>query len=249
MAKDLFSKHAETYARWRPGYPAELIDYIVSLVHGRDTAWDCATGNGQAAVLLAGHFDQVFATDLSSQQLQHAKQHPNITYSQSPAEQAGFADNTFDLVTVAQAYHWFDQPAFCREATRVCKPGAIVAIWSYHLLYADDAIINDHIRYFYTDVTDPYWDAARKYVDDKYRTVYFDFEEIAVHKEFSITVSWSIEDLSGYLNSWSAVQKYISVNAENPVTPLMESLQKHWPAEAAIDFVFPLAVRIGRVKK
>lgn len=248
MAKDLFSSHAATYARWRPGYPAELIAYIASFVPGRNAAWDCATGNGQAAILLAEYFEQVFATDLSNEQLQHAKQHPKIIYSQSPAEQTPFADNSFDVVMVAQAYHWFDQPAFCKEAARVCKPDGVVAVWTYHLCYTQDAAINNWIRYFYTDVTDPYWDPARKYVNEWYRTIYFNFEEIPVGKEFSIRTHWTIHDLAGYLTSWSAVQKYISIHGHNPVDPLIAEMEKHWKGEA-LEFVFPLVLRMGRVSK
>lgn len=246
MAKDLFSKQAATYARWRPGYPPEFISYIVSHVHARDTALDCATGNGQAAVLLAEHFRQVLATDLSPQQLEHAKPHPKITYSQSPAEQTDFADNTFDLVTVAQAYHWFDQPAFCREAKRICKPGAVVAIWTYHLCFTHNPSINERIVHFYKDVTGPYWDPARQYVDDLYRTVHFGFEEIPIDKEFFIDMRWTIQDLSGYLKSWSAVQKYIAVHGQDPVDAFIDSLGKHWQDGEVLDFQFPLVLRLGR---
>src|SRR5215213_1501492 len=108
MPKDFFSKQAADYAKWRPGYPKELIEYIISFVQHRNTAWDCATGNGQAAILLADHMDHVFATDLSAEQLKYAKPHPKITYSQSSAEHTQFEPNTFDLVTVAQSYHWLD---------------------------------------------------------------------------------------------------------------------------------------------
>ena len=247
MAKDLFSSHAATYAKWRPGYPTGLIEYIVSFVHNRDAVWDCATGNGQAAILLADHFHHVFATDLSSEQLKHARQHPAIIYSQSPAERTAFADNSFDLVTVAQAYHWFDQPAFCKEAKRVCKPGAVVAIWTYYLPLTLDDYITGRILYFYKDVTGPYWDEARKYVDDMYTTVYFDFEEIPVDTPFSIESLWTIEDLAGYLNSWSAVQKYIKVHNENPVDAFIADLAKYWKDGRTITFKSQIALRMGRV--
>ena len=247
MAKDLFSKHAATYAKWRPGYPAELIEYIVSAVRDRDTAWDCATGNGQAAVLLADHFRRVLATDLSNEQLQHAKPHPRISYSQSPAEKTEFPDDTFDLVTVAQAYHWLDQPAFCKEARRVCKPGAVVAVWTYHLPLAADEFISNHIWRFYKEVTGPYWDDARKDVDDQYRNVYFDFEEIPVDKAFAITSHWGIRDLEGYLNSWSATQQYIKTNNENPVDAFISELSKYWNDGRMMDFRSAIGLKMGRV--
>lgn len=247
MAKDLFSKQAAAYAKWRPGYPKEFIEYMVSFVQHREAAWDCATGNGQAAVMLAEHFDQVFATDLSNEQLKFARPHQKITYSQGAAENTDFADNTFDLITVAQAYHWLDHKAFCKEARRVAKDGAVVAVWGYDLCRTENEVVNDLLTSFYRDVTGPYWDAARKYVDEHYRTAYFDFEEIPVEKTFSIYTNWGIEDMRGYLNSWSAVQKYISVNDHNPVDEFIEKLRGYWKDVMAIEF--PLFLRMGNVDK
>jgi ubiquinone/menaquinone biosynthesis C-methylase UbiE len=247
MSKDLFSSQAADYAQWRPGYPNELIEYIVSFVQHRKTAWDCATGNGQAAILLAEHMDHVFATDLSTQQLQYAKQHPKITYTQGPAEHTQFEASTFDLVTVAQAYHWFDHQAFCNEANRVCKPGAIVAVWGYALCFTPDATLNELIRRFYLETTGPYWDAARKYVDEQYKSLYFGFNEIPVDKQFSIKMQWSQRDLEGYLSSWSSVQKYIKVNGHNPVEHFIDEVSNHWPRQEELQFEFPLFLRLGRV--
>src|ERR1700730_1023241 len=99
MPKDLFSQHAPDYAKFRPTYPADLVEYIVSFVEKKETAWDCATGNGQAAVLLAKHFQQVFATDLSEGQIAAAQQLPNINYSVASAESTSFAADSFDLIT------------------------------------------------------------------------------------------------------------------------------------------------------
>ncbi|HYC29973.1 MAG TPA: class I SAM-dependent methyltransferase, partial [Chitinophagaceae bacterium] len=235
------------YAKWRPGYPKEFIEYIVSHVKDHDTAWDCATGNGQAAILLAEHFDKIFATDLSEQQLKYAKQHPKITYSQSPAEHTQFEPNTFDLVTVAQAYHWLDHQKFCEEAKRVCKPGAIVAVWGYNLCTTPDRIVNFLVRQFYTETVGPYWDDARKLVDEEYKTVYFGFNEIPAREQFSIKMHWSIRDLEGYLNSWSSVQNYIRVKGHNPVEAFIDEMYNHWPHQEELLFEFPLFLRLGSV--
>ena len=249
MSKDLFSTQAADYAKWRPGYPKELINYIVSHVKHHNTAWDCATGNGQAATLLAEHFDKILATDLSNEQLKYAKQHPKITYTQSPAEHTPFESNTFDLITVAQAYHWIDHQKFCEEARRVCKPGAIVAVWGYDLCFTPDKTVNELIRKFYTETVGPYWDAARKLVDLQYKTVYFDFNEIPVSEQFSIKMTWSIRDLEGYLNSWSSVQKYIKVNGHSPVEAFINEVRRQWPRQEELSFEFPLFLRMGSVTR
>jgi ubiquinone/menaquinone biosynthesis C-methylase UbiE len=148
MAKDLFSKQAALYAKYRPFYPAALIDYILSFVERKQTAWDCATGNGQAALLYADQFKKIFATGISEKQIAQATAHPKISYSISEAERTTFADNSFDLITVSQAYHWFQFDAFFTEATRVGKNGCIVAAWGYKLAVCADENINELMKYF-----------------------------------------------------------------------------------------------------
>src|SRR5678815_5287503 len=98
MAKDLFSKQSAAYAGFRPGYPQSLIEHILQNTPGRNTAWDCATGNGQAATLLAPHFKNVYATDISEKQLSNAVLKPNIHYMAGSAEDSGLADYSIDLV-------------------------------------------------------------------------------------------------------------------------------------------------------
>ena len=85
--KDNFSKQADIYARYRPHYPVELFDFILAHVNNRQTAWDCGTGNGQSAKVLAGYFENVLATDISQKQIEHAEPAGNISYSVQPAEQ------------------------------------------------------------------------------------------------------------------------------------------------------------------
>lgn len=123
MDKDLFSSQAENYARFRPGYPEDLFEYILSFVTSRDLAWDAGTGNGQAALILSRYFKTVIGTDISEQQLLKAAKGDNIRYQLSKAESVNLPDHSADLITVAQAYHWFNFEAFAREVIRVGKPG------------------------------------------------------------------------------------------------------------------------------
>jgi ubiquinone/menaquinone biosynthesis C-methylase UbiE len=204
MAKDLFSKQASQYAKYRPTYPSALIDYVLSFVEQKQTAWDCATGNGQAALLYADYFEKVFATDTSEKQIAQATPHPKIIYSISEAEKTFFADDSFDLITVAQAYHWLQFDAFFNEANRVGKNNCIVAVWGYKLAVAADENINELVKYFYVDVVGKYWDAERKYVDAQYKTIPFEFKQLP-SKEFSIDVEWNVEELLGYFSTWSSI--------------------------------------------
>ncbi|RYF79099.1 MAG: class I SAM-dependent methyltransferase, partial [Chitinophagaceae bacterium] len=203
MAKDLFSTQAELYAKYRPTYTAELFDYILGFVPAKDCAWDCATGSGQAANALAESFKRVEATDISEAQLKNAVQKENIHYSISAAEQTSFPDNSFDLITVATAYHWFNWKAFFNETTRVGKEGCVVAAWSYHVFYCKDENVTAIIGHFYHDIIKPYWDPERRFVDDRYTTVEFDFEPLPT-KDFDLVKQWTKEDFFGYLSTWSA---------------------------------------------
>jgi SAM-dependent methyltransferase len=244
--KDLFSSQSKAYAAFRPTYPPELYQFIFQHVKDKVDAWDCATGNGQVAQYLARHFVKVHATDISQQQLDHAVKKNNIFYSASSAEKTTFNDNQFDLITVAQALHWFDRNTFYDEVKRVCKPGGILAVWGYALLYIEPAI-DQLIMDFYNATVGPYWDQARRLVEDEYRSISFPFEQIKA-PDFHIKVHWTLDQLSGYFSSWSATQKFIGENGYDPVPPFIKSLEEYWSKpEMAVSF--PIFSRIACIHK
>jgi SAM-dependent methyltransferase len=245
MTKDLFSLQASSYAKYRPTYPAELYEHILSLVRARETAWDCATGNGQAALALALHFNKVYATDLSAEQIRNATPHSKVEYSVAPCDRTPFSDHSFDLITVAQAYHWFDFDAFAREVGRVAKPEGILAIWGYHLGQCEDPAVQKLVEKFYDQTVGPYWDPERKYVEECYETIPFPYPQLS-SRRFSIPLEWSREDLLGYLNTWSGVQHYIQARGTNPVEALAAELAPIWKGEGKKHFHIPLFLRVGR---
>jgi ubiquinone/menaquinone biosynthesis C-methylase UbiE len=244
--KDNFSKQADIYAKYRPHYPRELFDFILQQIEKKQNVWDCATGNGQSAKVLATYFENVFATDISQKQIDNAGQADNIYYSVQPAEQTNFAGDTFDLITVSQALHWFATEAFYKEVKRVSKPSAVFAAWSYSLLYVSPEI-DKLIRSFYTNVIGPFWDAERKYVDEEYKTIPFPFKEMTAPK-FDMEYYWTIEDVEGYLNTWSALQKFIATNNYNPVPDVIQQIIPYWKNER-MKIRFPLHIRIGGIEK
>ncbi len=244
MRKDLFSNHAQEYAAFRPTYPQELYDFIFSQVNHFDAAWDVGTGNGQVARDLSKPFKKVFATDISAQQIENAFHAENILYYQT-GESTNFAENSFDLICIAQAIHWFDREKFYAEVNRVAKPRAIIAMWGYSLLTIEpeiDLLIND----FYINIIGPYWDKERKLIDEHYKTISFPFQEIET-PEFSFSFQWTLPELRGYLNTWSSVQKFIKEKNFNPVEKLMDQIQPLWKSEKT-EIRFPLFLRIGRVR-
>lgn len=242
--KDLFSSNANNYAHYRPTYPDSLFAFLASLVQVHSCAWDVATGNGQAALKLTKHFDHVMATDLSNEQLKQAKVHPKITFSVATAETSGLNDKSVDLITVAQAFHWFDAAQFSNEARRVGKKDSILAIWCYDLATISpeiDAIVN---KLCY-DVLADYWEKERVLVTDRYQNVSLPFSEI-VAPTFQMTAQWSFEHLMGYINTWSALQTYRRKNHRNPLDEFVDQLRQAFSSEVSL-ISWELKPRIWRI--
>ena len=242
--KDNFSSGSDQYAQFRPTYPDALFDYLLTLVPHRQNAWDCGTGNGQVAIVLADHFDHVAATDLSGSQLASALPHQRIDYSVQPAEKTNFPNTYFDLITVAQAIHWFDFDAFYREVDRTIRPGGVLAVIGYDLLRISPAI-DAVVDAFYREVVGPYWDKERRYIDEQYRTIPFPAGEIPA-PVFVNEVEWSFEHLIGYLGTWSAVKHYQKQNGQDPVALVYPGLKKSWGADVVKKGRFPILLRVAR---
>ena len=239
---DRFSGHADRYARYRIDYPDALYNYVLSFVNERQSAWDCATGNGQVASTLARYFDQVEATDISQTQLEQALVLPNVRYQISRAEKTPFADNQFDLVTVGQALHWFDAEAFHREVRRVLKPGGVVAEWGYGLNTVSpevDALVND----FYINVIGAYWDSMRRHIENQYAQLPFDFAN-PQRADFTVERHWTAGWFLNYLRTWSAVRNFIATNDLDPVDALAEPLTVAWGLGERL-VQFPVFLRLG----
>ena len=245
---DHFSRQAAQYQASRPGYPPELFAFLAGIAPGRDLALDCATGNGQAARGLAGHFTRVVATDLSTAQLGLGRFHPHVHYVAATAEQLPIVDCSVDLVTVAQALHWLDLPAFYAEVRRIARPGAVVAAWTYGLMRvapAIDAIVDR----LYTEIVGAYWPPERTLVESGYRDLPFPFEPIPT-APLSLRADWPLDRLVGYLGSWSAVQRCRDATGGDPVGSVHDALAAAWgDAAATRPIVWPMALRIGRVRQ
>lgn len=242
---DHFSGHAADYARFRPRYPAELFNYLASQCAEKSSAWDCGTGNGQAAVALAEFFSHVLATDASAQQIDAAEQHPRVEYRVCDERKSGLPDGSVDLVTVAQALHWFDTPAFFQEARRVLRPQGVIAVWSYNLQSLGepfDAIL----RRYYAETVGPYWPTERKLVEVGYRTINFPFAEFSP-PEFAMQQELSLNGLLNYLGTWSATKRFEQAQGFNPIPRLEQELLPLWGDRSLPRKVsWPLTMRIGR---
>lgn len=242
----LFADQAQAYAAYRPTYPRALFEYVASLAPGRGLAIDCGTGNGQAAAAIAEFFDRVIAIDPSEQQLKLAPPHPRISYAIGRAEKINANDGSADLVTVAQALHWFHHETFFPEVDRVLRPGGIVAAWCYQMCRVAPGV-DEIIDHFYRVTTAPYWSPQRTLVDEGYQSIAMPFEEIRPMTTFRMTVAYDAKQLLGYLSSWSAVQECKRTNGRDLVAEVRPALERAWgDVTEKREVTWPLSMRIGR---
>ena len=242
---DHFSTLADNYARYRPHYPDALYQYLATLTPTHQLAWDCATGSGQAARGLARHYHDIIATDASLRQLARATPQRGIHYSVAAAEAAPLADASVDLICVAQALHWFDLERFTQQIRRVLKPTGVLALWSYGLARIDaptDAVI----EHLYSDILGPWWPPERALVERGYHDIELPFSELA-GPEFVMQADWRLDQLCGYLSSWSAVKKYRDAHASDPLDRINEQLGRAWgAADRSHTVTWPLTLRCFR---
>jgi len=224
--KDHFSAHASDYQSFRPGYPGELFRFLATLPNENQLAWDCATGNGQAANLLSEYFRTVVATDASTQQVQNAANPEHIIYRVEPAEHSSLDSQSVDLITVAQALHWFDLDAFSTEVDRVLKPGGVLAAWTYNLVTISDDI-DPLIYHLYADILGDYWSFERSQVENGYADITLPLISIEA-PAFSMQCHWQLPQLLGYLSTWSALKCYQQENKSNPLKDLDAQFHDAW---------------------
>jgi SAM-dependent methyltransferase len=243
--EDHFSGHAADYACYRPDYPAALFEFLAGLAPERHRAWDCATGNGQAALGLAGHFEAVVATDASIRQIRQAARHGGVHYAVAAAEESPLESESIGLVTVAQALHWFDRARFWEEIRRVLVRGGAIAVWSYHGFHVTPEV-EAVIHRYYRDIVGPYWPLGRGIVEQGYRALEFPFAE-ETPPRFLLEKRWDLAAIMGYLRTWSASQRYGEAKGSDPLLLVREELAEAWGPPGKIrPFRWDLDLRVGR---
>jgi SAM-dependent methyltransferase len=242
--KDLFSERPDQYALYRPTYPAAVFAWLAAQTPGAKLAVDVGTGNGQAAIALAEHFDRVLGLDPSEAQLRNARVHPRVEYRRSSAEQLAADGASADALFVAQALHWFQHDAFFREVDRVLVPAGVLAVSCYELSRITpevDAVVMD----LYERDLGVFWEPERKLVETGYRTIAFPFPELSV-PAFDMRATWTFEDLFGYLGTWSPLERFRRERGFDPLAAILPELRAAWGDAAEREVVWPLTVRAFR---
>lgn len=241
---DHFSDAATRYAAYRPTYDPAMIAWIAEYAPGHSLAWDCGTGNGQAAVLLANHFDRVIATDPSEKQIASATQRERVTYALADEVAPFIADGSTDLVTVAQAIHWFNLDRFYAEVNRVLRPQGVIAVWSYGKP-AVDPVIDVVINWFHDERVGPMWPSERHQVVGGYESLPFPFPELP-NRSDPIAIRMPRVSFEGYVSTWSAVRQARLNEGTDPMPEFLERLKTVWPDDEERIVKWPVSMRIGR---
>ena len=148
------------------------------------------------------------------------------------------------MITVAQAFHWFDMERFYKEAKRLLKPGGLLAIWGYSLLKVNpsiDAIVN----YIHDIELKDHWNERRKLVDSGLSDVIIPFNEISC-PQFEMEISWDFTQFIGYINTWSAITKFKADKGYNLLLNYENELAEAWGQTKLNKIRFPLFTRMGK---
>lgn len=241
--RDHFSGHASQYSKFRPVWPLDMFAWLAEQSPVHDLAWDCATGNGQAALALKAFYRKVIATDASKEQIQQAVRINGVDYRVEQAEKSSLPTSSADLLVVAQAYHWFDHGAFLKEADRVLKPGGLLAIASYQLISVNNEV-DQIVHHFWGEVLDGWWPPERAMVDQGFGES--DLPYAGLHTPaFEIAERWQMSDLLNYLGTWSAVRRYMQSKAKDPLELIADRLQNAWGDSKQIRTVrWPVSLKL-----
>jgi SAM-dependent methyltransferase len=243
--KDHFSDRAARYATYRPQYPAALAAYLTSIAPATETAWDVGCGSGQFSTQLGDRFARVIAADASADQIALAQPHSHVEYVIATAEQPPIEDHSIDLITAAQAAHWFDLPSFYREVERVARPNAAIALFTYGITVVDGPPreIVDHLYY---DALETWWPPERRHTENGYAHFEFPFAEITP-PSIEMAVDWTVDELIGYIGTWSAVRALERAEGDATTQKVAEDLRATWGDVARRRVSWPLGMRVGRV--
>jgi SAM-dependent methyltransferase len=246
-SRDHFSSVASGYAAFRPRYPTALFDWLALVSHQHNVAWDCACGSGQASWPLASHFDMVVATDVSPTQVATATPTETIRCVVAAAELVPLADGVVDLVSVAQALHWFVGEAFFAEVRRVVGPGGVFAAWTYGMPHIVSDAVETAVHRFINELLGPYWAPEIRLVLDGYASIDLPFAELET-PGFEMRAQWTLARFLGFVRTWSAVGRFVETHCEDPVVQLAAELGDLWGSEGdLLTISWRLDLRAGRV--
>lgn len=239
VTESLFQRGSQ-YQQFRPTYPPSLFQWLSNQSTGHHLALDLGCGSGQASRGLEPWFRQVLGADISHEQLLAAPA-SRSHYLLSMANRLPLADASLDLITVAQAYHWFDQAAFHAEAQRTLCPGGVLALISYGVCEVTG--LGSMIQDFHDGPLAPWWPPERAQVVAGYPDADLPWPALTYPGD-CITLDWSATDMLGYLDTWSALVQ-AARTGEHPLDDFAPTLRQAW-GDGLRTVHWPLRVRAWR---
>jgi SAM-dependent methyltransferase len=225
-AKQRFSNRAADYARYRPGYPPELLDVLRKWCGLRPDhiIADIGSGTGLLSKLFLENGNTVYGVEPNAEMRAAGEEFlssfDRFTTINGSAEASTLPDESVDFVTAAQAFHWFDPEPTRREFQRILRPhGRVIILWNERLL-DETAFLRDYealLRRFSTD----YARVNESYPRAEQMLAFFGKNEFTSHA-LPNAQDFDLEGLSGRLRSSS----YAPAPGHPQFEPMMEELQK-----------------------
>ena len=244
-----FSDRVENYARYRPGYPPEVLDLLradCGLQPSHIVA-DIAAGTGAFTSLLLENGNSVFAVEPNPEMrdmgIHRLERYHRLVSVAGTAEETTLGSASLDFVTAAQAAHWFDLPRARAEFARILRPeGWCVLIWNERCI-ASTPFLRDYEQLLLTYGTD-----YKEVRHERTTALIHKFFAPALCQErvFSLCQQLGCEGAAGRLLSSS----YAPLDGHPSHAPMMQELRRIFRAHAKdnkVVFEYNTRVFYGRL--
>ena len=205
---------SERYAKCRTKLPVPLIENLLSQHVGPQPGlWlDVGCGPGTSTQELIGRSEKIIGVDISETQLEEARKavvHPSVTFLQGGGEALPVESASADIITVVQAVHWFDLPAFFKEAERVLKPGGVLGLVCYpHYEVPSSPTMNVAMKHVFFEFLGPYFfRPTMKHLEERYANIIIPFGA-NTRTSLQLSCKQTYDELVYSVSAWSGFQNY-----------------------------------------
>ncbi|XP_070561243.1 putative methyltransferase DDB_G0268948 [Ptychodera flava] len=257
---------SEAYHKFRPPYPIEVVDRIIKYLQEKHLsplalAIDVGCGSGQSTRNLSPHFEKVIGCDVSETQIKKATETEklaNIEYRIGNDEALPAEDGSVDLVTAAQAAHWFNLKTFYSEVDRILKPGGCLALYGYGSAVefhqnSNAGELQKVFDEFYYGTLKGYWEGRRKHIEDLYADIHLPYSDAVRDHSMAIEMEYTVSDFVGYLSSLSAFHEYKRLHPEeDTLQTVLEKFTRAFGKDAksadhtTMNVSYPIFLLLGR---
>ncbi|MBB3227285.1 SAM-dependent methyltransferase [Luteibacter sp. Sphag1AF] len=244
-----FSDRVEDYVRYRPDYPHALIDWLAHL--GVTADWivaDIGAGTGISSRMFLDEEHTVIAVEpnapMRAAAVQWLGSDPRFRAVDGTAEATGLPDGSVDLVTVAQAFHWFDQASTKREFHRILSPRGLVAVFWNSRRLVGTPFLEGYERLL-LEYGNDYVSVAERYADDDTMAEWFG-DGYRGMASFPHTQKLDFDALKGRLLSSSYAPRPGHINYE-PMLYALRDLYDACASDGGVDFDYDTRIFAGSV--